>query len=48
MTDLNNEEKMKFSQIMYNSHGTEEQEIDQLPPEEITKLREYYAQKIAF
>lgn len=46
--DLNNEQKLKFSTIMFKSQGRESQEIGKLNNEEVSKLRSIYAQKIAY
>lgn len=45
---LSNEEKLKFSNIMFKSEGREQQEINNLSEEEIAKLKSLYAQKIAY
>lgn len=45
---LSAEEQLKFSNIMFQSEGREQQEIQNLSPQEKSKLKSLYAQKIAY
>lgn len=46
--NLSNEEKLKFSNIMFKSEGRERDEISRLNDDELLKLKSLYAQKIAY